>query len=275
MSTTPLISIIIPTLNAADTITECLISISGQTYKAVEIIIIDGNSTDGTVEIIESFQKTMPIKYYSEPANGIYDAMNKGIEKATGSYLYFLGSDDTIYDQNVLQEIAEIIKDGNEKVIYGNVKMNGENQWVKDGTLYGGEFDLKRLFSHNIPHQAIFYPCNLFKKIGNYNTRYSLFADHDMNIRAFAKYEFRYTDLLVAHFTVGGASTRFKDEEFQKDKIKNIIQYYHDRLNSKEFIPLRLYVQQAAFNRKLKLPLITRIYCMFVYAKLKIEAYIN
>lgn len=275
MSTVPLISIIIPTLDAVDTIAECLVSISRQTYGFVEIVIVDGNSTDGTIEIIERFQKTMPIKYYSEPAHGIYDAMNKGIEKATGSYLYFLGSDDTIYDQNVLQEIAEIIKEGNEKVIYGNVKMNGENQWVKDGILYGGEFDLKRLFSHNIPHQAIFYPSSLFKKIGNYNTRYNLFADHDLNIRAFAKYQFRYTDLLVANFTIGGASTRLKDEEFHKDKIKNIIQYYHDRLNSKEFIPLRLYVQQAAFSRQVKVSLRTRAYCMFVYAKLKIEAFIN
>jgi glycosyltransferase involved in cell wall biosynthesis len=267
-----LISIVIPTFNSEKTIVECIKSILIQSFKNIEVLIIDGCSTDKTIEIVQRYECQLPIKYYIEKDKGIYDAMNKGIEKAGGYYLYFLGSDDTIYDQNVMQEIAELISQGNEKVIYGNVKMNGRHEFIKDGTVYGGEFDLKRLLSHNIPHQGIFYPKSLFGKIGNFNPKYKVLADHDLNLRAFSEFKFKYIDHIIANFTLGGTSTLQKDEEFEKDKIKNFIGYYLNKIHNKEFIPLRFYVQQAAFNNGAKLSILTRLYLLFVYAKLKIQS---
>ncbi|CAH0166240.1 MULTISPECIES: glycosyltransferase family 2 protein [unclassified Pedobacter] len=267
-----LLSIIIPTFNSEKTIAECIKSILVQSFENIEVLIIDGCSTDKTIEIIQQYESQLPIKYYIEKDEGIYDAMNKGIEKAGGSYLYFLGSDDTIYDQNVMLGIAELISQGNEKVIYGNIKMNGRHEFIKDGTVYGGEFDLKRLLSHNIPHQGIFYPKSLFAKIGSFNPKYEVLADHDLNLRAFAEFTFKYVDHIIANFTLGGTSSLQKDEEFEKDKIKNFIKYYLNKIHRKEFIPLRFYVQQAAFNNGAKVSILTRLYLIFVYAKLKIQS---
>ncbi len=269
----PFFSIIIPTYNSAGTIAACIESIVQQSFQNIEVLIMDGLSTDSTIEILDEFAQRLPgLKIYQEKDEGIYDAMNKGIDSANGQYLYFIGSDDTLYDKHVLDNIYKLLTATQPKVLYGNVRMQGSNQWVEDGLIHAGEFDLKRLLSHNISHQAIFYHRSVFDKLGKYNTKYPVFADYDLNLRCFANYPFAYTDTIIANFKVGGASTALADPAFENNKLKNIISYFHKQLFSRAFVDCRLFVQRAAFSVGTGIKWPTRLYCMLAYAKLKTQA---
>lgn len=96
------ISIITVSYNAAKTIEQTIQSVVNQTYDNIEYIIIDGGSTDGTVDIIKKYEDKIAY-WVSEPDKGIYDAMNKGILKASGEYIYFLGADDWLYNESVME----------------------------------------------------------------------------------------------------------------------------------------------------------------------------
>jgi glycosyltransferase involved in cell wall biosynthesis len=105
--TAPIISIIIPTYNAGKTLRTCIDSVVSQNYRQKEIWIVDNQSDDGTISIINEYAALYTyIKYISGEDRGTYDAMNKGIGVAKGRWLYFLGSDDTLYDENVLSAIS-------------------------------------------------------------------------------------------------------------------------------------------------------------------------
>ena len=103
------ISIITVSYNAAATIERTILSVIRQTYPHMEYIVIDGGSTDGTVDIIRKYEDQIAY-WVSEPDQGIYDAMNKGIRRATGDYIYFLGADDWLRDDQVMQEVSEFIR---------------------------------------------------------------------------------------------------------------------------------------------------------------------
>src|SRR2546422_844446 len=100
----PIFSIILPTFNSAAQIATALESILNQTFNDFEILVLDGCSGDNTIEIAKSYKDTR-IRIWSEKDEGIYDAMNKGIEKATGKWLYFLGSDDELYNNAILEKV--------------------------------------------------------------------------------------------------------------------------------------------------------------------------
>ncbi len=117
---------------------------------------MDGNSSDNTIELVKSF-KDLRIRINSEPDQGVYDAMNKGIEKAKGEWILFLGSDDKLYNDEVLSDIAKVLKRTNKGVVYGDAQIDGNVSWAKGDKIYGGKFSLYRLLRRNICHQAIFY----------------------------------------------------------------------------------------------------------------------
>src|SRR5688572_7883253 len=101
-----LFSIIIPTFNSSLTLRACLDSIAGQTFKNYEVIIMDGLSEDNTIQLANNYRSSLPnLRVISEKDYGIYDAMNKSIKIAKGSWLYFMGSDDFFYDRGVLENI--------------------------------------------------------------------------------------------------------------------------------------------------------------------------
>ena len=198
----PFFSIIIPTFNSEKTLQGALNSIIDQGFADFEIIIIDGKSGDNTISLIEeNCRVDTRIGYVSEEDNGIYDAMNKGIDVARGQWLYFLGSDDSFSDKKVLQAVADGLKDCRCDFFYGEVMMKG----IK----YGGQFTLEKLLIKNISHQAIFYRRQLFEKMGKYNTRFKLHADWEFNIRYFLQFgnDAKYRDILIANFGEGGVSS--------------------------------------------------------------------
>jgi glycosyltransferase involved in cell wall biosynthesis len=213
----PMFSIIVPTLNVAAILNACLDSIVGQACSDFEVVVVDGCSTDGTLDVAKSFTPQLGTRLIidSGPDQNVYDAMNRGVGMATGEWLYFLGADDTLYDAETLARVATFIGEHQPSdLVYGDVL------WGSTGSRYAGVFDLDRLlFERNICHQAIFYRRELFASIGPYNLRYRICADWDFNIRCFSNPALvtRYMDIVVARYSLGtGISSKFWDEEWAR-----------------------------------------------------------
>lgn len=224
----PFISIIIPTFNSSKTLKQCLESIYSQTYSNYEIVLVDGLSTDDTCSIVEAYKSNgKNIRIYSEKDSGIYDAMNKGIELSKGDWLFFMGSDDGFYNTDSLSKMCDAISKSTKKIVYGNVKIVGNNAWAKDGEVYAGKFTTKKILNQNICHQAIFYNREYIKnEIGSYNLKYIKSADWDLNLKCWAKEEFEYADVIVCRYSVAGYSGNSVDVELGKDFVANLLKYF-------------------------------------------------
>lgn len=173
-------SIIIPTYNSAKTICATIDSILMQQFKDFELLIVDGISSDNTKDLVQGY-KDERISFFSEKDKGVYDAMNKGIKYSKGKYLYFIGSDDKLFDKDVLQTVFYSLSSEPVDIIYGNSMLLSNNELDA-----GVEMNLERLlFKQNINHQAIFYSQECFSKLGKYNLKYPILADWDFNIRCF------------------------------------------------------------------------------------------
>ena len=217
MSTTkqPLISIITVVYNGAVTLERTILSVIGQTYTNIEYIIIDGGSKDGSIDIIKKYQAHIAY-WVSEPDKGIYDAMNKGIQHASGDWIFFLGADDILY--NVLHYIAPyFLNEGT--IYYGNVHF-GNNSKV-----YNGRYNKYKLSIANICHQSIFYPAQVFQQY-KYDLKYPIFADYALNLQCWAnhRFTFQYLPVIIALFASDGTSAQNqnKDWKFAQDKMRLI-----------------------------------------------------
>lgn len=249
----PFFSIIIPTFNSGHTLPTCLNSILQQTNQDFEVILQDGGSHDDTRDLASDVNDSR-IHFYSEPDKGIYDAMNKAVERASGVWVLFLGSDDYLYGDTVLSDIQdELLQYNTADMVYGNVKIIGNTPWAKDGAIYSGEINLPTLFNkHNYCHQAIFYHRRVFDDGHRYNLRYRICADYDFNLLCTAKYRVQYVPTIVSCFVSGGISSVDEDELFTQDRWTNIIRYFGSKLRKKSLSTLRKDMKKAAkvfFNR--------------------------
>ena len=225
----PYFSIIIPAYNSALTIGQCLDSIINQTYRNVEIIIVDGISADDTMDIVKKYAATYSkISWLTEKDEGIYDAMNKGIQLAKGEWIYFLGSDDEIFDPFTLNNVFDVVSASNYNVVYGNVLIKGNTEWANDGDIFDKNFDLPKLLNKNICHQSVFYKLGFIKKHNlSYNLRYKVLADWDFNLHCWALTKFYYTDKIIARFSGGGASTtKLVADDFNNEIIEKFLEYF-------------------------------------------------
>jgi glycosyltransferase involved in cell wall biosynthesis len=225
----PKLSIIIPTFNSVDRIERCLDSIAGQSFSDYEVVIQDGASSDGTVEQVRRFRErhfNLDVRAVSEHDKGPYEAMNRGMRRARGEWIYFLGSDDELHDGGVLEAMMQVCDAANHDIVYGNVRVVGDANWAKNGDIYDGPFSLEKLLRKNICQQAIFYRSRLLRNIGEFNLKYRICADWDMNLRSWAKTKFKYVDVVVANFHAGGISVG-SDEQFGKDVGLNVMKYLH------------------------------------------------
>jgi len=235
-----LLSIIIPTRNSALSIAETLQSILAQTYKNIEVLVLDAVSNDATCEIVNGFSvKYSFITLVSEKDKGVYDAMNKGITLSKGDYLYFMGSDDVFYANDTLEKV--FTKENlSLDVIYGDV------QFKNCKRIHSGESNLQKLVNDQISicHQAIFYSKQTFKIIGNYNLKYFIHADYDFNIRCFQNKELKikYINTIVAIFNETGLSGTKSNADgfhteltaFNLSQKYNIVDLYSENKKLKE-----------------------------------------
>lgn len=206
----PVLSIILPTYNSAKMLEASLSSIERQSYKDIEVIIIDALSTDDTYSIVQKFSH-LNIRWLSEKDAGIYDAMNKGIDLAKGDYLFFLGSDDTLYRPDTLGNIFS--SDPDTDIIYGDVRL------MPGDILEQGEWSVAKLLQQNINHQRIFYKASLFTKHDKFKIKYKVAADHELNIRLFCDPHVsrRHVPGIVSEYHQFGFSAEKTDKAFWND----------------------------------------------------------
>jgi glycosyltransferase involved in cell wall biosynthesis len=207
------LSVIIATYNAVENLPKTLDSILAQTNKDYEVLVIDGKSTDGTQKLASSYEKQFEgrLTIVSEPDEGIYDAMNKGIDAAKGEWLYFLGAGDYFIDNRVLEYIAANT-DGAD-VVYGSI------QWGEKDIISHGKFTRTRLVGLNMNHQTIFCRKSVFAKTGKFDTKYKLSADYIFNMAWFNDRSIRkrYLGRVIAVYDNTGQSSVSIDKKFLQD----------------------------------------------------------
>lgn len=252
---TPFFSIVIPTFNSSSTLSFALESIVDQVYKNFEVLVMDGNSEDNTVQIAKDFNDAR-IKIISEPDNGIYDAMNKGVALAKGEWLYFLGSDDKFYSNDVLGKVVSSFRPELE-VVYGNVCR------IKYMSFYDGLFDENKILKRNICHQAIFIKKTLFIRIGNFNVHYKATADWDHNMRWLLSpgIQHLFINEVIANYAEGGFSSKFIDVAFEKDKMVNYLRYSKRKLALRK----KLYLIKQELIKQVKNRNSKQVFRLFYY----------
>jgi glycosyltransferase involved in cell wall biosynthesis len=207
----PKISIGLVVYNGFSHIRLALDSIVNQSYANIELIVIDGGSSDGTLSILNEYSSKVSL-FISERDEGIYDAMNKVRSLASGDWLIFVGCDDVLLD--VIADIAPKLKLPG-AVYYGDAILRST------GFVYGGKFSKYRLMQCNLCHQTVFYPKAVYKNYA-YSLNYPFLADYDYNIRLVGdSIPFKYLGITVSIFNNKGASSS-GDVEFEGDKLKII-----------------------------------------------------
>ena len=207
-----MISIITATYNSAETINDTIKSVLCQTNKDFEYIIVDGGSTDETIDIVKSYESEFfgRLKWVSEKDKGIYDAMNKGIKMASGDIIGILNSDDYYTSDDILQTIADAFKCQNVDAIYGDI------HFIKDGVPDKCvRYYSSRLFSpfwlrfgFMPAHPSFYCKREVFDKSGLYRLDYKIGSDYEMMVRLFRKHKLssRYVPKDFVTMRTGGAS---------------------------------------------------------------------
>lgn len=204
------ISIIVAVYNNKN-VSEAIDSILSQTYQDIELIVIDGGSSDGTLDIIKSYQDKVSI-LVSDRDSGIYDALNKGIKLATGDVIGLLHSDDFYFDNNVLTKIAQKFKDTNCDAIYGDLLYIDKNNTDKVIRYWKAkEYNFKKwLWGWMPPHPTVYIKRECFDKLGVYNLSLWGAADYELLIRFMYKNKLKvsYLPEIMVKMRIGGQSNR-------------------------------------------------------------------
>jgi len=184
--------------------------VAGQTYSDVEHILVDGASTDGTVEIVERHRDTLA-KVISEPDRGIYDAMNKGVHAASGDVIGFLNADDVYAHEDVLAVVAETMERNHLDALFGDVGFFHSGDPSRLARRYSSaHFRPERIAWGWMPaHPALFLRNEVFQKAGPFRTNYRIAGDFEFVARAFGKHSLRYRHLpqVLVKMRMGGVST--------------------------------------------------------------------
>ena len=208
---TPKISVVIVTYNAGKTLESAILSYLRQDYENKELLIIDGNSKDNTVDIIRKYKDNI---YYwcSEPDDGIYDAMNKGWKFATGDYILYLGCDDRLLEGG-LSALGYNTNDAD--LVFGDVKCLHEGDVIRD-RITTTNFNIIR--KHAIfSHQSLIMKKTVFEKYGGFNCKYRILADYDLILRAYlGGAKFQYVPKFISLFNMGGVSAFSYKNDFEK-----------------------------------------------------------
>ena len=206
------ISLITATYNSRDHISDTLDSIQNQSYQNIEHIVVDGSSVDGTVDILEG-RISQISKLISEPDNGIYSALNKGLAIATGDVIGFLHSDDVFAHSNVLQYICNIFeRDKSIDAVYGDLQyVTADNINSIKRHWRSSEFSLQKLkWGWMPPHPTLYVRRNCYLQIGGFNEGYRISADYLSVLQLFSNDTFRsvYIPEVLIKMRVGGVSNR-------------------------------------------------------------------
>lgn len=223
MGSKPLITIIIAVYNGAKTLQQCINSVAQQSYQNKELIIIDGGSTDGSVDLLKINNEH--INYYiSEPDQGIYQAWNKGLVQAHGNWICFLGADDYFWSAQVLEQMADrlAIVPSVISVAYGQVMLltSGGSNLYTVGEPWG---KVKEHFKHkmSIPHPGVMHRATLFERHGKFNESFRIAGDYELLLRELKYGDAAFMpDLIVTGMRQGGVSSKPEQTLIILDEVR-------------------------------------------------------
>ncbi len=215
------ISIITATFNAEKTLESAISSVINQTYKHIEYIIVDGGSTDDTLNIIKKY-KPFISKFISEPDNGIYDALNKGISLATGDIVGFLHADDLFYNDYIVEGFMNVFMQNSIDAIYGDLEYVSFEDPLKIIRYWKSSPFKKHMLKLGWmpPHPTLYIRKDVYSEIGNFNLDYKIAADYDFVLRLFSnnKYKVKYYPEVITKMRVGGTSNKNLNNVILKSK---------------------------------------------------------
>lgn len=206
----PLISIVVASYNMGATLPQCINSVLQQTYPSVELIVVDGGSVDGSPEYLKS-QADKLAYWISEPDNGVYDAWNKGLAKASGDWICFLGADDYLWDEDVLGTITEqlVRLPAKIRVAYGKIMVVDQN-----GVLLHARGQPWSSVKHrfpalmSIPHPGTMHRSDLFQCYGVFDSSFKIAGDYELLLRELQTGDAHFLDgVVTAGVRQGGVST--------------------------------------------------------------------
>lgn len=208
------VSIITTTYNSAETIASTIESVLSQTYSNIEYWIIDGNSSDGTLEIIKDYEDRFNgrLHYLSEKDAGIYDAMNKGISRSSGDVVGILNSDDYFTSNDIIENVAKAFSDMKLDAVYGDIHFINGNHPDKIVRYYSSAmfkpFWLR--FGFMPAHPSFYVKRSVYEKYGKYSLDYKIASDYDMMVRLFHKFKIKakYIKRDFVTMRTGGVSTK-------------------------------------------------------------------
>jgi glycosyltransferase involved in cell wall biosynthesis len=205
-----LVSIITVCYNSKATISAAIQSVIDQDYKNIEYVIIDGGSTDGTLDIIRCYENNVSVMV-SEKDDGIYDAMNKGLRMSTGSIIGILNSDDFFPKSDVISKVVESFSESKTDIIFGNVVfVEQDNIFKKVRKINPNNFKPWKLrFGWMPPHPATFIKRTIYDGFGIYNKNYKSGADYEFFVRVLLRQSQQYMHINkdLVHMRLGGTTT--------------------------------------------------------------------
>lgn len=209
---TPLFSIITPVLNGVAGLEKTIKSVLAQPHDLFEFLVLDGGSADGTKKLLQA--QGDAVRWVSEPDGGVYPAMNKGLTRTSGEFLYFLGAGDTLRP-GALEAVAAQIPRKPLTYFYGNVYAEAY------GRVYNGHYSPWKLSRLNICHQAVFAHRSVFARVGPFDPRYAIMADHVWNMKVFGDPAITkiYSELVIADYAAGGLSQQRPDPQLIADRL--------------------------------------------------------
>jgi len=229
------LTIITVNLNNKDGLIQTLNSISSQDYQDFEHIVIDGQSSDGSQEIIKQNKRIN--HWISELDTGVYDAMNKGIELAKGEYLLFLNSGDYLVDDNVLKTVISTVH--TEDIIYGNLLINEKD--TKKEYYYPSKLTFDFMFDYSLGHPCTFIKKTLFDRVGLYNTNHKIISDWIFFVNALVRCNasVRYIKDIISVFNTDGMSSKPENiESINNERIaflkSEYAVLYHDYIKFRQ-----------------------------------------
>jgi glycosyltransferase involved in cell wall biosynthesis len=206
----PQISVIVPVLNSRATLRRCLDSVFAQRDANVELIVVDGGSTDGSVEILREYNDRIAF-WESKPDGGVYPAFNRGVRQAKGDWLYFLGSDDWLWSDDVLQKLSPHLASAypEYRVVYGQViYVNQKGETLTPLGEPWARFRRHFLQGHMVPHQAVFHHRRLFEEHGPFNETFRVAGDYEFLLRELAHRPALFVPgVVIAGYQHGGGSS--------------------------------------------------------------------
>lgn len=226
----PLITVITVVYNGAKNLEETIKSILNQTYPNVEYIIIDGGSTDGTLDIIKKYEDKIDY-WVSEPDEGIYDAMNKGIVVALGDFYTFLGSDDLLVNNWIKETFRFLLSSSvaNKAYIYGNIIFQVGGREIPYRYKLVKKNELLKEFV--IPHSGSIISAKLFRSGGLYEKKYKIIGDHAWVVKVHDLIHLVYIDFFQCKMKLGGTSNNPKTVKKILDELKIMEKEHSIRIN--------------------------------------------